>query len=53
MIPHSHNNNIEIMEIDNENDEANNALIFAPNKKKSDTYNKLPKMQMNLIAMTQ
>ena len=29
------------MEIDNENDEANNALIFSPNKKKNDTYKKI------------
>ena len=41
IIPQSDNNNIKIMEIDNENDEANNVLIFAPNKKKSDTYKKI------------
>ena len=31
------NKNIEIMEIENENNEANNALIFAPNRKKIET----------------
>ena len=37
----SDNKNIEIMEIENENDVANNALIFAPNRKKIETYKKI------------